>query len=129
MTRLSRRDALKAIGIGAPAARLIAEKMKHDMVISAGMGVRPSVTEDSPSSSSPLRLTSFAEWLKLGHDRLKEEADQISSFDGDIIDMRLPMMTKCRMQRARNYARLVNKRKRWFTKTLAANGAVSWWPS
>ncbi len=127
MDGLSRRDALKAIGIGAPAAGFVAEKIKRDMVIDPGIS---SVNDQpEPARETPMKFTSFGDWFKrFGHDALKREAHRIEGFDGDIIDMHLPMVTKIRMQRARNYARRLTGRKQWFSERLSANGVVSWWP-
>lgn len=124
---LSRRDALKAIGIGAPAAGFIAEKIKRDMVINPGI----SGGGDCPSgvaSDGPLKFTNFADWFKrFGCHRAKRDAHQISGFDGDIIDMHLPMVTKIRMQRARNYARILENQKHQFNGELSTKGWFTWW--
>ncbi len=127
MNALSRRNALRAIGLGAPAAGFVAEKFKRDMVISPGVSNVASGQPGPPCSES-LKFTSFGDWLKrIGYDALKGEARLISGFDGDIIDMHLPMTTKCRMQRARNYARLLEGRKHWFSERLGAQGFVTDW--
>ena len=124
---LSRRDALKAIGIGAPAAGFIAEKIKRDMVINPGISGDVSCQPES-TSDGPLKFTSFADWFKrFGGERAKHEAHQISGFDGDIIDMHLPMVTKIRMQRARNYAQILERQKRQFNNELSTKGMFTWW--
>ncbi len=126
---LSRRDALKAIGVGAPAAGFIAEKIKRDMVLNPGIaGDGNHLAETTSASDGPLKFTSFADWFKrFGCNRAKNEANQISGFDGDIIDMHLPMVTKIRMQRARNYTRILERQKHQFSNELSTKGWFTWW--
>ena len=124
---LSRRDALKAIGVGAPAAGFIAEKIKRDMVINPGIA-RDASYAPEVASHGPLKFTNFADWFKrFGCNSAKDEAHQISGFDGDIIDMHLPMVTKIRMQRARNYTRILERQKHQFSNELSTKGWFTWW--
>ena len=129
MSTLSRRDALRAIGLGAPAAGFIAEKIKRDMVMNPGIsGGGACAPTSAHPSDGPLKFTSFADWFKrFGCNRAKREAHEISGFDGDIIDMHLPMVTKIRMQRARNYTRILERQKHQFNGELSAKGVFTWW--
>lgn len=132
MNNLSRRDAIKAIGVGAPAAGFVTEKFKRDMAINPGIISGNVESPAEPSSDSPdksTKFTNFTDWLKdVGQNELKNEAHYINGFEGDIIDMHLPMVTKIRMQRARNYERLLENKRHWFAKRLHTNGFVAWWP-
>jgi len=47
--------------------------------------------------------------------------------DADIIEMRLPLNTKVRMQRQRNAAVIMAERKSWFTDTLKREAPINWW--
>ncbi len=78
---------------------------------------------------SPVKFTDFAAWLKtVGRDSIAAEAHGRGGMDPDLIEMRLPLATKMRMQRQRNYERILEERKNWFERTLRRDGVLNWWP-
>ena len=78
--------------------------------------------------TGPAKFTSFTDWLtRFGREQLREQAREIGGFDADLIEMRLPLATKVRMQRDRNYARLLAWKKHWFAKQIGLQGFVEQW--
>ncbi|HDZ73699.1 MAG TPA: hypothetical protein ENH55_13220 [Aurantimonas coralicida] len=126
MTPLTRRMALRAFAAAFVSAPVVAEAQKRAMVLAPGIsneGIEP------PSSDNErLTFTDYASWFsRVGHAEITRQASYIHGFDGDIIDFHLPMVTKVRMQRARNYERILAERKRWFVKKIGLKGFVNWW--
>ena len=130
MNNVTRRSALRLVGLGAPAAQFVAEKVKSDMLLNAGIANigapngAPATCDEVP----PTKYSNFNGWLKsVGREAIKKEARWIQGFDADLIDMHLPLATKVRMQRARNCQRVLDERQQWFAKKLNLNGFVKWW--
>lgn len=129
MNRITRRSALRAIGLSAPAANMIAGKMTRDMMSNPGIAnIGSPNPEPAAQESAPMTFTSFSDWFReVGEGAIKEEAQHISGFDADICEMYLPLATKVRMQRARNVKRILAKRQNWFARALQSRKVVTWW--
>lgn len=122
MNMLSRRLALRTIGMAVPAAIAVAETADLTKLTNG----QPYEGECAPSSGT--KFASFADWFsKHGRARLKLEAWGTPCFDADIIDMRLPLVTKVRLQRARNYSRLLERRKSLIAKEIGVHGFYECW--
>lgn len=123
MNIMSRRLAMRAMA-GAASAVALADKADMEKLIGdnneGNRAGYPSATE---------KFTSFSDWMnKYGHKALKEQAWYIRAWDADILDMGLPLVTKTRMQRSRNYERAVEDRKRDFANSIGLSGVFEWWP-
>lgn len=129
MNGIGRRGFLQALGIAPAAARVMAEEAKLQMlgggVGGVGLANRPQAV---PPSAMPERLTTFADYIGRAERGLREQAREIRGFDPDIVEMRLPLTTKVRMQRERNYRRIVESQKGWFARQVERLGFVQWWP-
>ena len=124
MNMLSRRLALRSIAMAVPAAIVVAE--------TTDLAKLTNETSHSGDSACALnagtKFSSFADWLsKYGHASMKLEARATPCFDADIIDMRLPLVTKVRLQRTRNYSRLLERRKSAIAKEIGLNGFYECW--
>ena len=81
-----------------------------------------------PFANRPTNFVSFIKWFQdVGEAAIRAEARVFQTVDADIIEMRLPLATKVRMQRARNYKRLLAERRTWFDRTLNREGKVEYW--
>lgn len=82
----------------------------------------------TPGRATITKFTDFSKYLKEYGDRaLRGEARNIQGMDADLIEMRLPLATKVRMQIERNYRRLIADKKSWFAEAVAKKGFVEWW--
>jgi hypothetical protein len=84
----------------------------------------------SPTSATqePRKFADFGSWFKqIGEKQARRGAHHVSGFDADIIEMRLPLATKVRMQRERNYQREIKEHREWFADTISLKGFVEWW--
>lgn len=68
--------------------------------------------------------TRFLDWLDDNDWYLKERCSHIYHIDPDIMCLKLPMTTKFRMQRQRNYQRMLEEKKKSFIKILNIKGSV-----
>ena len=126
-TDIARRSFLKGVAASPVAGHAMAQHLiEQTQLMALGNGYGAEVA--SPSAAKPERFLSFANWLKaVGEDEIRREARNIHSVDADIIEMRLPLATKARMQRARNYKRLMEEKRSWFDRLLTRDGKVEYW--
>ena len=127
---LNRRSILKALGMAPAAVHVAAEQAKAAM-LTGGLGHRDVFVQKVQSAAlapdNALTFTSFAKWFReFGLDRAREEAEHVAGLDPDIIDMRLPMTTKVRMQRDRQYVRAKRRLERDFASRVARYGEFRW---
>lgn len=113
---------MKAIGMAIPSMGLLHNHVNASIVANEE-------TQERAWGDEAQKFTSFESWMKLfGKDYINQRSRYIDGFDADIISLHCPIATKVRMQRARNYDRLLEERKRWFKNSLNFNGVVQWWP-
>lgn len=97
----------------------------NGILAGSGMG---GISPPTAGSPTPTSFTSFAKWFSnFGDEAAKNEAQYVNGFDPEIIELRLPLQTKVRMQRKRNYIRVCKEKKSWFTNTVKREGKVDWW--
>ena len=121
---LNRRGILKVF---ASAPVLVPEVGLPTLGVAGVQFPTPPVTSQPAIGKEP-RFTDFTSWLTYrGRESLEEQASNVKSFDPDIWSFRLPLATKYRFQRERNYARLLESKERWFKRCLGERGFVSWW--
>ena len=126
MRTLDRRLAMRSIAMFFPslatAAKVVAEEIDLNKI------TVPLSTASVGESAPGEKFTDFSTWLsEAGDECLKREARYIRAFDADIVAMRLPLVTKARMQRKRNYqTALADSRKRFY-KAIGVNGFFQWW--
>lgn len=78
----------------------------------------------------PQRWTSFGDFFKKSGMEIeaREEAKEVAGFDADILEMRsLSTTAKVRMQRERNYQRIIARRKFWFERDISLRGFAERW--
>jgi len=126
--KVTRRVILKALGLSPAGAHLLGEQAKLGL-LSPSSVLRP------PSGGSPVQehtqkneqFTSFQDWFDfVGKAKIKEWARDVYCLDADLVERRLPLATKVRLQRERNYERIIKERRSWFERTLRRWGTVSW---
>lgn len=130
MKMLARRSMLRGLAAAPAAAVMVAEQMKVAGIggaLGGNMGSN-GYPGDAPAASGPMRFTNFASWFKKFEPRLREEAKHVHSLDPDLAMMHLPLPTLVRMQRARNYERIVADRQRTIEEKLSLKGLIEWWP-
>lgn len=114
----------------APAvAPFVAQDMQNRALGFKGLGVNNKGTSPSGAlESEGKQFLNWGEWFSAGGKReLQETANNIDGFDPDLIAMSLPLVTKVRWQRERNYKRALAERKGWFERALKRNGHVHDW--
>jgi hypothetical protein len=127
----SRRGFLRLLGLGAasvPAVALNQKLAAHGVTqLGAGAGLvgnSPAI----PTSEGPQRFTDFATWWnRVGLKDCTRQARQVHSFDPDILEMRLPLSTKYRMQRERNLIQIKRDCEMDFLERIARKGVFEWW--
>lgn len=76
-----------------------------------------------------LKFSDFSTWWRdIGMQQVRREAASITIIDPDLAVMQLPLTTKFRIQRNRNFDRLKADKQSWFRQRLGASGIVEWWP-
>lgn len=128
---IARRGLLRVLGAAPVAAKMMADEAAARLAGLAGGTVAPALLP-SPGgigNTKPRSYLNFGQWFEeIGHDQLREEASYVQSLDPDLAAMQLPLCTKVRMQRARQYSRYLEGRKRWFNRSILFKGVVEWWP-
>ncbi|MEQ8226711.1 MAG: hypothetical protein RIA64_01395 [Rhodospirillales bacterium] len=133
MNRRSFLGAAAATMVAGPkAAGAVIEGPKASMAFAgnAVLGGRPANTPcASVGGSGQVAFTSFKDWLtKGGEDAIRHDAKYVDRLDPDLAEMRLPLVTKFRMQQKRNYERIKRDRKRDILRRLAeGHGKGTWW--
>ena len=118
----TRRGILKRIGLAAPAAVLGADQARMELLDSAGTQLiaRPSCGE--PANTGHTRVTSLIKYMMHYEGEIREEAAYINGFDADLIERRLPLATKVRLQKERNLRRVREQYKNRFMRALSQHG-------
>jgi hypothetical protein len=76
----------------------------------------------------PKIFRQFADWFgAFGEKRARRDARDVVGFDPDILELNLPMPTKVRMQRERNFQRIVARQKESFLEHMEREGKFEWW--
>ncbi len=131
---LARRGFLKALGIAPAAGAAFVHAVKAQGVTGgldrfAGFGNSKLSGEIVAATAiKPIKYTSVAEWWeKFGEAEMGRQSRHVSCFDPDLIEMRIPLATKVRIQRQRDYDR--SKAERWadMERRLSLHGFIEWW--
>lgn len=125
MGDVARRGFLRGLAAAPLGAHVAAEQAKAAMLGAASGSV--GMAGAPVAAAAPMKLTSFASWLKLAEGPLRRDAKRFQGFDADILEMRLPLVTKMRMQSERNYQRMLAEKREWFDSRLSLKGFVEWW--
>ena len=138
MNKITRRSFLRS----AAAAPIVAPVLGHaalEQVKAQGMvtgasglvsrgGETPCDTTCNQVGGSDKSFSKFASWFKAyGQDEIRDELRHFSGFDPDIMEMRLPLVTKMRMQQKREFRRRKVEQKRKFAKALLQGFPVGRW--
>jgi len=129
---MARRGFLKALGAAPVGAQMAAQDLSYRM---AGVGkiggALGNIMSAGPlaGASSQVTFQNFASWFReFGAVAIRRESREVTSLDADIVTMHLPLATKVRMQRERNYQWLLENKRDWFGRELKNHGKVDWWP-
>ena len=127
MKALARRGFLKALGIAPGAAAAVGARLQQTM-----MGLDdvtgPMSGAVAPMADAPNQYLSVAQWWEnCGEQAARERSQHVHSLDADLVEMRIPMATKARMQRARNYDRAKGDLLRDVARRLSLHGVIKWW--
>jgi hypothetical protein len=129
MSSLGRRAVLRALGMTPVAANALA---KQATMASAGMtaGFMPPgpPSQLASNESGAVRFHNWADWFRRMEPSIRQEARTVTVLDPDIAEFRLPLATKVRMQRQRNYERIVAERRNYIESKLSLAGFIDWWP-
>lgn len=120
---------MRGAAMAIPSAPLLADQYQRGLLTGRnGIADAGECVETAPQGNEPARFTSFRSWFsQIGREKIKRLAKNIIGFDADLIEMRLPLTTKVRIQRRRNYERLLAEKKNWFAEHLGRRGFVQWW--
>lgn len=117
--------------LGAPfGARVAAEQAKASalgLAGPAGLSTGNNLSEAISSGGRSVSIGGIADFMRyFGEPRARHEARMFRGFDADILEMRLPTVTKRRMQYDRDYARALEEmRQEGLTRLL--KGPFEWW--
>lgn len=130
--KTGRRGFLGALAAAPLAAKALFEQQKVSMLTGNGSSLGSALTAGMginmpPSDRGALRFMDFSTFLKKTENQLRLQAKNFTGFDPDIVDMRLPLSTKIRFQRERNYHRILESQKAWFESQLERTGFVEFW--
>lgn len=129
---LGRRGFLQSLAAAPLGAHAAMQQAKVALLSGGAAGLLSGAGGDVPmpsgvASGGPLRFTNFASWFEKFGGRLREQAKHVGGLDPDLIEMRLPLVTKVRMQRERNFEALKNDQRRRFDEILSVKGFFEWW--
>ena len=129
MKSLTRRTILRSMAAAPIGGHIAIEQAKMGLMRGGLFGA--GISSDSAGDGGPneSKFTNFASWLTGGGEKeIRRNAEDINGFDADIIEMRSPSLSaKVRMQRKRNYIRLLDYKQGWFKEILARKGIVRDW--
>ena len=131
MKDLSRRFFVRALGAlpgAAVAVELQAKAAAHGVALLPPDGLNPGIAAPA-GTNTPAKFFEFAEWWKaFGKESAEQRARHVSHFDADILAMQsISLPTKIRMQRARNFERIMAEQKQDFFRRVARDGHFQWW--
>lgn len=124
----SRRGILKLLAASPAGAHILGQQLTATagggaLAVASNLGYPGNL----PSTTQPERFYDFASWfIKHGRRQLWQEAKP-TYLDPDIMSMHLPINTKHRMQRLRNYDQLIEQRKLSFGNAFKTQGWIEWW--
>ena len=126
---MGRRGFLKALGVAPMGAQMAAQDLSLRLAgVSGALGIGASGVGPAEAASS-VKFHDFAAWFReFGAAAIRTESKEIRHLDADLITLHLPLVTKIRMQRERNYQRLLRERRDWFGRKMKQDGVVNWWP-
>ena len=126
MTNLSRRALFKRAAVIPVAAAAVASNT-HQLAGLNGSGALAALG-GGESACSPIagnggvRCLTFTDWLiKGGEVEIKASADYVSSLDPDLAESLLPLATRFRMQKKRNFKKALKNKKSLFARRLLQN--------
>ena len=129
MKSLTRRTILRGMAAAPIGGHIAIEQAKMGLMRGGlfGAGISDNVAPESVGGES--KFINFTSWLAGGGEKkIRRSAEDINGFDADIIEMHSPSLTaKVRMQRKRNYNRLLAYKQGWFKEILARKGIVTDW--
>lgn len=127
---LTRRSVLKGLA-AAPVAVHTAANQAAAQLAGVSISGLSAVGAGEPMPEDRARqvvFRKFEDWLRNhGEKSIRDQADIVEALDADLSILRLPITTLIRMQRRRNYARLLDDQRDWFDKLLARDGKVTQW--
>ena len=126
---ITRRNILKGMAATPIGGRLAAEHVKMRLMTGGLSGVGIASPEYAEQGDKERKFLSFTKWFKEGgENEMQKTAQFIDGFDADIIEMQSPSLTgKVRMQRKRNYERILHEKQSFFKRMLARHGFVKDW--
>jgi hypothetical protein len=131
---MKRRSFLRGLAAAPLGAQVAAQEVAMRAAGISGIGMAQagnlSSGADVPvSENSAQRITSFAEWLKIGGlKQIKRNVQSVQILDPDIVCLgSVSLCAKIQMQRDRNLKRELADREDWFSNRLKQNGFVAWW--
>jgi len=128
----TRRKFLGGIALAPIGVHAAAEAAKTSMMtgVSNPIGLASGLSDGVPATANggSVVFKDFVSWFAShGEETCRQEAANVQGFDPDILEMRLPMATKKRMQIERQYKRSVAEQRTWFDRVLKRDGRVEWW--
>ena len=126
---LTRRTILRGMAVAPIGGRIAAEHVKMRLMTGGLLGAGIACPEPVEEADKARKFLSFISWFKQGGENdLRKRAEYIDGFDADIIEMQsMSLTTKVRVQRQRNYERIVLEKQSYFKRTLARHGFVEAW--
>lgn len=126
---ITRRTILRGMAAAPIGGRIAAEQIRTRLLTGGLTGAGITSSEYAEEADKARKFLSFVSWFKSGgENEMRHRAEFIDGFDADIIEMRSPSLTaKVRMQRERNYARIIGEKQSFFKRTLARQGFVEDW--
>ena len=123
-----RRSFLKKAAAAPVAGAVAASAVSTELagVGATGLGIGSDGRVPGNMCGGQQSFTSFAKWFSAGGDReIRENAKNVYSLDPDLAESRLPLQHRFRVQKKRNYERIMAERKSWFSRLLLRNGSVT----
>ena len=126
---ITRRTILRGMAAAPVAGRAVLGEVSSRLAgLGAPLGHR--IPSEGTQADKASKFWNFATWFKRDGERyIRAQARDVERLDPDIYCLHsASLWTKVRMQRERNYTRLLLERKNWFGRSVASNGFVEWWP-
>ena len=127
--QVTRRTVLRGMAAAPIGGRIAAEQAKARLLTGGLAGAGIASAEYAEEGDRARKFMNFVSWFKAGgENEMRRRAEFIDGFDADIIEMRSPSLTaKVRMQRERNFVRIIREKQSFFKRTLARQGFVKDW--
>jgi len=136
MNNIARRSFLRRMAAAPVAIGISGEELVKGVTGRYGsvlglVGARGEGDDAAPSSASGgvTKFTSFKKFIDSTNTEqsIREDARTINGFDPDVLTLHLPLQTKVRMQRERNYNYLMKQKEDWFARAVKTNGFLGWY--